>query len=127
PPWMSDEEYERPNDVRSLFVAVYPGFISFVQPHQVSMITTEHIAVDHNRAASHISVAPWALERDSTREITDLSVEFMKAVQAEDSFGCHMLQKGAKAASNDFSVLHPDYEKTLQHFHRWLLRQYMTA
>jgi phenylpropionate dioxygenase-like ring-hydroxylating dioxygenase large terminal subunit len=126
PPWMSDEEFERPNDFRSFFIAVYPGLITYISPHQISMITTEHRAVDTNRASTHISIAPWAFEREGGEAIVKEQVEAMKHIQTEDTYGCRMLQQGSRASINH-SVLHPRFESTLQHYHRWLLQQYLTA
>lgn len=127
PPWMSQEEYERPNDFRSLFIAVYPGLITYISPHQISMITTEHMSVDRNRASTHIAVAPWTLDRPGSDVIVKDLVDLMKTIQDEDTFGCRMLQKGSRASTNDQSVLHPSFETTLQHYHQWLLKQYLTA
>src|SRR5262249_44869753 len=125
PPWMDEAEFERPNDFRSYFIAVYPGLITYISPHQISMITTEHMSVDRNRAATHISVAPWALAQEHSAPIVEEMVNLMKVIQDEDTFGCHMLQKGCRAGTNDHSVLHPQFETTLQHYHRWLLGQYL--
>ena len=127
PPWMSEEEAMRPGHLRSIFVAVYPGLITYISPHQISMITTEHMSVDRNRASTHISVAPWALERkEYTAKVQEL-VNSMKAVQDEDTYACHVLQQGARSTYNTRSVIHPRFESMLPHYHQWLLDQYLTA
>jgi Ring hydroxylating alpha subunit (catalytic domain) len=108
-------------------VAVYPGLITYISPHQISMITTEHMSVDRNRAATHISFAPWALERkEYTAKVQEL-VNSMKAVQDEDTYACHVLQQGARSTYNTRSVIHPRFESMLPHYHQWLLDQYLTA
>lgn len=127
PPWMSEEEAGRPNYFRSIFIAVYPGLITYISPHQISMITVEHMGVDRNRASTHISMAPWALERkEYTKKVEDM-VEAMKAVQSEDTYACRVLQAGVRSSYNTRSFIHPRYEPMLPYYHQWLLDQFLTA
>jgi phenylpropionate dioxygenase-like ring-hydroxylating dioxygenase large terminal subunit len=127
PPWMSEEEANKPGQFRSIFVAVYPGLITYISPHQISMITTEHMGVDRNRAATHISIAPWAMERpEYAARVRDM-VENMKGVQDEDTYACQILQAGVRSSYNDRSVIHPRFEPMLPHYHQWLLDQYLNA
>jgi phenylpropionate dioxygenase-like ring-hydroxylating dioxygenase large terminal subunit len=127
PPWMPESEAREPDRRRSIFVGVYPSLITFIQPHQISMITTEHIGVDHNRASTHISIAPWALERSENSERIRTMAKSMRDVQDEDTYGCEVLQKGVRSTYNDRSVIHPRFEPQLSHYHQWLLDQYLTA
>jgi phenylpropionate dioxygenase-like ring-hydroxylating dioxygenase large terminal subunit len=127
PPWMPESEAREPDRRRSIFVGVYPSLITFIQPHQISMITTEHIGVDHNRASTHISIAPWALERSENAEKIRTMAKSMQDVQDEDTYGCEVLQKGVRSTYNDRSVIHPRFEPQLSHYHQWLLDQYLTA
>jgi phenylpropionate dioxygenase-like ring-hydroxylating dioxygenase large terminal subunit len=127
PPWMSKQESEETGHFRSIFVAVYPSLITYISPHQISMITTEHMGVDRNRASTHISIAPWALERTEYADAIRGIVDAMKAVQDEDTYACQVLQKGVRSSFNKRSVLHPRFEPMLPHYHQWLLDQYLTA
>jgi phenylpropionate dioxygenase-like ring-hydroxylating dioxygenase large terminal subunit len=127
PPWMSEEEADKAGHFRSLFIGVYPGLITYISPHQISMITTEHISVERNRASTHISIAPWALERAQYVEQVRAMTESMKAVQDEDTYGCEVLQRGVRSRYNTTSVIHPRFEPMLPHYHQWLLNQYLTA
>jgi phenylpropionate dioxygenase-like ring-hydroxylating dioxygenase large terminal subunit len=127
PPWMSEAEADSPGKFRSIFVAVYPGLITYISPHQISMITVEHMGVDRNRASTHISVAPWALERAEHAATVSHLVEMMKAVQDEDTYACQALQAGVRSAYNDRSVIHPRFEPMLSHYHQWMLNQYQNA
>lgn len=127
PPWMSQEEADKPRQFRSIFIAVYPGLITYISPHQISMITTEHMSVDRNRASTHISIAPWALERAQYEGRVQEMVAGMKAVQSEDTYACQALQAGVRSSYNDRSVIHPRFEPLLSHYHQWLLNQYLNA
>jgi phenylpropionate dioxygenase-like ring-hydroxylating dioxygenase large terminal subunit len=127
PPWMSEEEAGAPDQFRSIFVAVYPGLITYISPHQVSMITTEHIGVAHNRSSTHISAAPWAIARTEHEGALQRMVDAMHAVQDEDTFACRSLQLGVQSTFNDRSVIHPRFESMLPHYHQWLLQQYLEA
>jgi hypothetical protein len=91
------------------------------------MITTQHVAVDRNIAATHISVAPWALDNPDNAPTVERFVADMKAVQEEDTYGCHILQQGVKSKYNDFSVIHPKFESTLIHYHNWMLDRFLKA
>jgi phenylpropionate dioxygenase-like ring-hydroxylating dioxygenase large terminal subunit len=127
PPWMSEEEARLPGQFRSIFVAVYPGLITYISPHQISMITIEHMGVVHNRASTHISAAPWAIERKEHAAAMQAMVDAMKAVQEEDSDACRLLQQGVRSSFNDRSIIHPRFEPMLPHYHQWLLKQYMES
>jgi len=127
PPWMTEEEMAEDGTFISLFIAVYPGLITYISPHQISMITTQHISMDRNIAATHISIAPWVLDNPEAAPVVEYLVQSMKDVQAEDTYGCQILQKGVRSKFNDFSVIHPKYEQQLIHYHNWLLEQYTQA
>ena len=127
PPWMSEQEARAPGHRRSTFIGIYPGLITYISPHQISMITTEHMGVDRNRASTHISIAPWAMERKQYEPAIRAMVESMKSVQDEDTYGCEALQRGVRSSYNDRSVIHPRFEPQLAHYHQWLLDQYLTA
>jgi phenylpropionate dioxygenase-like ring-hydroxylating dioxygenase large terminal subunit len=104
PPWMTDEEANKPGAFWSLFIAVYPGMITYISPHQISMITTQHLSMDKNLAATHMSVPQWALDNPNSAPMIEMLVQSMKDVQDEDTYGCAMLQKGVVSKYNDFSV-----------------------
>jgi phenylpropionate dioxygenase-like ring-hydroxylating dioxygenase large terminal subunit len=127
PPWMSEEEADRQGQFRSIFVAVYPGLITYISPHQISMITVEHMGVARNRASTHIAISPWALERAEYAKKVEELAEAMKAVQGEDTYACEILQAGVQSTYNDRSLIHPRYEPMLPHYHQWLLDQYLNA
>jgi len=127
PPWMSEADANREGQFRSIFVAVYPGLITYISPHQISMITVEHMGVDRNRASTHISLAPWARERpEYAQKVQDL-VQQMKDVQDEDTYACQVLQAGVRSSYNDRSLIHPRFEVMLPHYHQWLLDRYLNA
>jgi GntR family transcriptional regulator, vanillate catabolism transcriptional regulator len=63
----SEEEAHQPGQFRSIFVAVYPGLITYI-PHPIFMITVEHMGAVRHRATTHISAAPWALARQGVLE-----------------------------------------------------------
>jgi len=127
PPWMSEKEANDKAAFRSMFIAVYPGLITFISPHQISMITSQHVAVDRNISATHISVSPWALEREGGQTTAGRLAESMKDVQEEDTYACQILQKGVNSSFNTRSVIHPEFEPMLPHYHQWMLDQYMNA
>ncbi len=127
PPWMTEAEANEPDRRRSIFVGIYQSLITFIQPHQISMITTEHMSVDRNHASTHISIAPWALERKENADRIGAMARSMQEVQDEDTYGCEVLQKGVRSSYNDRSVIHPRFEPQLSHYHEWLLNQYLTA
>jgi phenylpropionate dioxygenase-like ring-hydroxylating dioxygenase large terminal subunit len=126
PPWMSDERY---NDFSrdALFAAIYPNFISFIQPHQISTITTQIGSVEMNVASTTIAVADWARAQPGADQHIQGEVEFMKAVQDEDTMACTMLQKGIRSSFNKRGVLHPKFEPMMSHYYNWLLDQYVES
>jgi len=124
PPWMSDErnaDYSRD----ALFAAIFPNFISFIQPHQISTITTQVGTVDRNVASTTISVAGWAWDRPEAQAHIAGEVQFMKEVQTEDTMACSMLQKGVRSHFNQRGVLHPKFEPMMSQYYNWLLDHYL--
>lgn len=124
PPWMSDErnaDYSRD----ALFAAIFPNFISFIQPHQISTITTQVGTVGRNVASTTIAVADWAWDRPGAQQHVDEQVQFMKEVQNEDTLACTMLQKGIRSSFNRRGVLHPKFEPMMPQYYNWLLDHYL--
>lgn len=126
PPWMTDErnaDFERD----ALFVAIFPNFISFIQPHQISSIATQVGSVDRNTATTTISVAGWAWDRPDARKHIEAEVQFMKDVQDEDTLACTMLQKGVRSGFSRGGVLHPKFEPMMSQYYNWVLDHYVQA
>lgn len=124
PPWM-DEKRAADRSMDGVFLGIFPNFISFIQPHQISYITTQHTGgVDHNVASSCIAIADWALDRpDAEKHIAD-EVKFMTDVQDEDTFACQSLQAGVRSTYNQRGYLHPKYEGWMHLYYDWLIKQY---
>lgn len=124
PPWMAEDAPDKDALARSLFVGIYPNLIMFIQPHQVSYIVTQFKGVTNNFATTAISIADWAYERPDAEKKIEEHVAMMKAVQAQDSDGCRMLQGGIVSSFNKHSVIHP-LERTLSHYYNWMMDQYL--
>jgi phenylpropionate dioxygenase-like ring-hydroxylating dioxygenase large terminal subunit len=123
-PWMSAErnaDYSKD----ALFAAIFPNFISFIQPHQISSIATQVGTADRNIASTTISVAGWAWERPDAQQHIDAEVQFMREVQDEDTMACTMLQKGIRSSFNKRGVLHPKFEPMMSQYYNWLLDHYL--
>jgi phenylpropionate dioxygenase-like ring-hydroxylating dioxygenase large terminal subunit len=123
PPWLAPNELESFQDI-SIFVAVYPNLITFINSHQVTYITTEFQSVDANRATTANAFAPWAWERPNAQAVIAGQIEMMKAVQDQDTAGCRMLQGGIRSSYNRRSIVHP-LEPQLSHYYNWMLDQYL--
>ena len=84
PAWMTVEEANKSGAFWSLFIAVYPGLITYISPHQLSMLTPQHVSMDKNIAASHISVPQWALDNPNDAPIIEFLVQSrLRAASAE--------------------------------------------
>jgi len=126
PPWMSDEQLASPERA-AIFVGIYPNFISFLQPHQISTITTQHVSAARNISSTTIAMADWALRRPGAAEQVAGDIQFMKDVQDEDTFACRALQHGVRSSFNDRAILHPRFEGQMTHYFNWFLDQFLGA
>lgn len=123
PPWLpAAEEEAYVND--AIFFGIYPNFVAFCSPHQISFITTEFGAVAANRATTAIAFADWAYGRPGADEMMAKDVEAMKAVQDQDTAGCRMLQGGIRSSYNRRSMVHPDLEPQLSHYYAWWMNEF---
>jgi len=124
PPWLKPEELDTFEDI-SIFVAVYPNLITFMNSHQVTYISTEFMSVDANRATTANAFAPWAFDRPNAAQTMAGQIQMMKDVQDQDTAGCRMLQNGIRSSFNRRSLVHPLREPQLSHYYSWMLDQYM--
>ena len=110
----------------SVYVAIYPSLIMFLNDYQCTFIIVQHQAVDSNRASTCQAFAPWAIARPDAEEVIEEMLDEMKGVQDEDSYGCSMLQKGITSKTNTGSMIHP-LEQQLNHYHKWYMEQLLNA
>ncbi|WP_434694914.1 aromatic ring-hydroxylating dioxygenase subunit alpha [Pseudomonas sp. Z1-14] len=122
PPWM-DEQRAADRSYDAMYLGVYPSLICFIQPHQISFITTQHKSVDRNQSASCISIADWAHEVPNAQTLIANEVQFMKDVQDEDTLACTSLQAGVRSSFNKQGYLHPKFEGWLHHYYEWWVNQ----
>lgn len=123
PPWQTPEQLaDQSKD--AIFLGIYPNFISFIQPHQISAIGVQHQSATKNLSMTTIAVADWAHERPGAAEHIAEEVQFMKDVQDEDTFACQMLQKGVRSQFNTRGFAHPSFESQMSHYFQWFLDHY---
>lgn len=123
PPWM-DGLRASDRSLDSIFLAIYPNFISFITPHQISAITVQHKSINLNTSSTTIAIADWAHERPDAAEHIAGEVQFMKDVQDEDTFACQMLEGGVRSSYNQHGVVHTKFEPMMSHYYDWFLQHY---
>ena len=122
-PWM-DEARAEDRSIDAIFLAIYPNFISFIQPHQISAISVQHKALNQNTSSTTIAIADWAYDRPNAEEHIAAEVQFMKDVQDEDTYACQMLEQGIRSSFNQHGVVHPKYEPMMTQYYDWFLQHY---
>jgi len=111
-------------DGKDRFIVIYPGLAMYLNNYQCTYIYVAHESVDSNCAWTCQAFAPWAIESADSDGVIAEIVQDTKEVQAEDTFGCTMLQKGVTSTTNRNSVVHP-LESQLNHFHNWYIDQFL--
>lgn len=122
-PWMTDEQAED-RSLDAIFLGIYPNFISFIQPHQISAIAVQHKSVSQNTSSTTIAIADWCWDRPGADEHIAAEVQFMKDVQDEDTYACEMLERGVRSSFNQEGIVHPKFEPMMTHYYDWFLQHY---
>lgn len=122
-PWMNEARAED-RSLDAIFLGIYPNFISFIQPHQISAISVQHKSINKNISSTTIAIADWCYDRPNAEEHVEAEVQFMKDVQDEDTYACQMLEQGVRSSFNKQGVVHPKFEPMMTHYYDWFLRHY---
>jgi phenylpropionate dioxygenase-like ring-hydroxylating dioxygenase large terminal subunit len=123
PAWFTDEDKENFHE-RSVFIAVYPSLITYINTNQVSYIVTEFNSVAANRGITANAIASWAHDRPGAKELIETQIKRMAIVQDQDTSCCTNLQQGLRSSYNKRSVVHP-LESQLSHYYNWMMDQYL--
>jgi phenylpropionate dioxygenase-like ring-hydroxylating dioxygenase large terminal subunit len=107
------------------FFGVFPNLMCGVDWGQLLWIHFWHDSPDRNRSTTALAMPPHVLRHPRAEEFKKLATRELIAVQEEDTQVLLALQKGVVSRYARPANLHPLETGQLQHFHQWLVDQYL--